>query len=477
MKAEVIETKKVTVKSLKMFHRNPRVGDVDTIAISLEENGQYKPIIVNKGSKTGRKNEILAGNHTYLGARKELTYLGGDGKPKTKKAWTHILVSFVDVDEETAAKIVLVDNRAADKGTYDDDILAELLKGMDDTTGTGYLDVEVDEILAGIEEATRAAEDDIDELVESNRQQEEEEEEEERRSTFEGSPLGEEPDPHLDEARERQKAKDSGGDDRSIEKAPDSLSGMYDLKEEIPEEYVGYWQIPKIRTDKGLCHFDDLPDNFETWAGSATKDWPDDETWWLYNWAIDSTSGMKDISKVVLSFYTHDEYFDNWYWYPAKYTAKVLNSGIKQIVAPNYSLWSSQPRAMNLWALYRSRWMARYFQEAGLDVIIDINWPLGDIDFLRDYVLATLPKKLPLISFQMQTFNKDDWEHGEKEQIKHVQEAVDYLEPQGILLYAGRPGREWFKKNIKTDCPVRVMTTRNEKLSKHAKKREKKTTI
>ena len=471
-KAQVLRTEMVPCKSLKAYHKNPRVGDVDTVAISLEENGQYKPIVVNIGTHTGRKNEILAGNHTWLGARKRVTYSNAAGKVKTKEPYDEILASFVDVDEEQAKKIVLVDNKAADNGTYDDALLAELLEGMEDPLGTGYLDTEVEDILANLPKMDDTT---VDELADEAEEYERQAEEEEIRGTFDGAPLGEEPDPALERARERERAKE-GQDDRSIDKASDSLPGAFELKDEIPDEYVGFWQIPKIRTDR-LVHFDDLPENFETWAGSASKDWPDDETWWLYNWGVDSTSGMKDISKVVMSFYTHDEYFDNLYWFPGKYTTKFLNSGIKQILTPNYSQWSAQPQAMNLWALYRSRWVARYFQEAGMDIIVDINWPLGDIDFLRDYVLATLPKNLPMIAMQMQTYNKDEWEHGEAEQIKHVQLIFDTLEPKGLLLYAGRPGREWFAKNIKTNCDVRVMTTRNEKLSKHAKGRERKKTI
>lgn len=76
---------------------NPRRGNIDTIAESLERNGQYRPIVVNK--PTG---EILAGNHTYAAAKR----LG----------WTHIAATFVDVDEDQAARIILADNRTADLG-------------------------------------------------------------------------------------------------------------------------------------------------------------------------------------------------------------------------------------------------------------------------------------------------------------------------------------------------------------------------
>lgn len=113
---------------LKPFHKNPRRGNVDLIAQSIETNGQYRPLVVNRGTKTKRPNEILAGNHTYAALR----HLG-----RATGA-----VTFVDVDDQQAARIVVVDNRASDKATNDEDVLKDLLADIDDLAGTGYTDEE-----------------------------------------------------------------------------------------------------------------------------------------------------------------------------------------------------------------------------------------------------------------------------------------------------------------------------------------------
>lgn len=103
----------VPVGELVEFEGNPRRGDVDAIAASLAKRGQYKPIVVNAGSKTGRVNEVLAGNHTLRAAR-------GLG-------WPEIQCVFVDVAADEAAQIVAADNRIADLGGYDQaDLLAVL---------------------------------------------------------------------------------------------------------------------------------------------------------------------------------------------------------------------------------------------------------------------------------------------------------------------------------------------------------------
>ena len=112
---------------------NPRKGNVPVIAESLKAYGQYKPLTVNQ-----RTGEILAGNHTYEAAKS----LG----------WSEISIVYVDVDETTAAKIVAIDNRSSDLGTYDNETLALLLSDLPDLTATGYDENDLDDLKALLEE-------------------------------------------------------------------------------------------------------------------------------------------------------------------------------------------------------------------------------------------------------------------------------------------------------------------------------------
>lgn len=116
------------IKSLQHYHLNPRKGDVESIAESLKDFGQYRPIVVNRGTQTGREREVLAGNHVLQAAR-------GLG-------WENVEVDWVDVDDDTAAKIVLIDNRSADLSSYDGDALAALIASVGDLGGTGYTKAE-----------------------------------------------------------------------------------------------------------------------------------------------------------------------------------------------------------------------------------------------------------------------------------------------------------------------------------------------
>lgn len=130
-------TELVDASSLEPYYRNPRVGNVALIVDSLKAHGQYKPIIVNRGTKTGRPREVLAGNH-LLQAGLQL-------------GMQQMLVHWLDVDDDEAARIVLVDNRASDKGGYDAEALAGLLVDLDGLQGTGYSDGDLSRLLAGLE--------------------------------------------------------------------------------------------------------------------------------------------------------------------------------------------------------------------------------------------------------------------------------------------------------------------------------------
>jgi len=127
-----LDTLTVPIDSVKPHPRNPRRGNVEAIIESLARNGQYRPIVVNR-----RDCCILGGNHTWQAAKA----LG----------WEHIAATWVDVDEETAARILVVDNRTNDLAGWDDEGLLAVLEELVDLEGTGYDERALAELAAQIE--------------------------------------------------------------------------------------------------------------------------------------------------------------------------------------------------------------------------------------------------------------------------------------------------------------------------------------
>lgn len=110
MIAEELEGLAVPLDELSLFPGNPRRGDVDAIARSLEAFGQVKPIVATVSGV------VVAGNHTLLAARQ----LG----------WPSLAVVRVSDDETRAAALALADNRTAELGSYDPIALAELIQSV-----------------------------------------------------------------------------------------------------------------------------------------------------------------------------------------------------------------------------------------------------------------------------------------------------------------------------------------------------------
>lgn len=123
------------IDSLHTLPGNPRRGDVEAVARSLQVFGQRKPITALPDGT------VTAGNHTLLAARS----LG----------WTEIAVSVTDDDEATAKAWALADNRTAELGDYDDALLADLIGQVAELdpellTATGWTDADLAELLASL---------------------------------------------------------------------------------------------------------------------------------------------------------------------------------------------------------------------------------------------------------------------------------------------------------------------------------------
>jgi len=115
----------VSISTLIAYPSNPRRGDIDAIASSLKSHGQYRPIVVQEGT-----NFVLAGNHTLKAAKK----LG----------WKKIKITRIDVNESSARKIVLADNRLTDLAGYNEPLLKSLLSALPELDGTGFTASEVE---------------------------------------------------------------------------------------------------------------------------------------------------------------------------------------------------------------------------------------------------------------------------------------------------------------------------------------------
>jgi ParB-like chromosome segregation protein Spo0J len=129
-----LQTKQVNLADLQPYPGNPRTHDIPLIQESLRTHGQFRAIVVRKDKRPDRNMTILAGHGTVAAAREE--------------GWDKITAHLIEVDDEQARQIVLMDNRANDRGGYDENALVALLKEAPDLKGTGFEKSDLDRLTA-----------------------------------------------------------------------------------------------------------------------------------------------------------------------------------------------------------------------------------------------------------------------------------------------------------------------------------------
>jgi hypothetical protein len=119
----------IPVVTIREHPDNPNEGDTGVIAESLDENGFYGAIMVQKS--TGH---IVAGNHRYRVA-------------VAARAAT-IPGFWLSITDAQAAKILAVDNRSSRLGADDAAKLVALLSPLPSLAGTGYSARDLDAMVA-----------------------------------------------------------------------------------------------------------------------------------------------------------------------------------------------------------------------------------------------------------------------------------------------------------------------------------------
>jgi hypothetical protein len=134
----------------------------------------------------------------------------------------------------------------------------------------------------------------------------------------------------------------------------------------------------------------------------------------------------------VLGFYVWDNVFEKIWDNAVTMIAKIKEEGWGSVITPNFSVWRNDPLVVQMWQIYRNRWFARYWQEAGIKIIPDINW--GD-ERSYDFCFHGLPKKIPVASMVCQRMTDKDNEDSHKLLPKHLTTFFRNHEVGTMILY------------------------------------------
>lgn len=143
-----------------------------------------------------------------------------------------------------------------------------------------------------------------------------------------------------------------------------------------------------------------------------------------FNYAI----GCKHPEDKICHFYLDDYQFERVWNDPNRYVPILKR--FKAVLAPDFSMYTDFPKAVQIFNNYRKQWCAAYWQERGVTVIPTIGWSTEDS---FEWCFDGVPKhSLVYIStvggFRNHEDNKGAWLAG-------YEKCLEVLDPSEILLF------------------------------------------
>lgn len=215
-----------------------------------------------------------------------------------------------------------------------------------------------------------------------------------------------------------------------LEDAPEFGTGVFQLSDDMilmPEEYLPPYGFPKLRDDR----LAEGHEEYQFWTGQRRT--VDQGGPMIYVYGSDSTLNMPT-DRTTLCFYTDDQRFERVWTNLAGITTKFLHARVESLMQPNFSVYREMPLALKLYQTYRAKLVARYWQEAGLLVVPDIEF--GSVDDL-EFTLAGIPEGAPMCCTQLQTLGDSSLDD---ELRQGLGLALEKIKPVRLLVYGGEPG-------------------------------------
>ena len=140
---------------------------------------------------------------------------------------------------------------------------------------------------------------------------------------------------------------------------------------------------------------------------------------------------VDDPENYIAHFYYDDYKFISAWREPDKYIDRL--SRFKAVVAPDFSLYTDFPIALQILSCYRRQWCAAYWQSLGLDVIPDVVW--GEKKSF-DFCFDGIPKHSTVAVSTVGVKRDKDWNNATDSLFRDGYNAMlERLEPTTILFY------------------------------------------
>lgn len=140
---------------------------------------------------------------------------------------------------------------------------------------------------------------------------------------------------------------------------------------------------------------------------------------------------IDDHENYIAHFYYDDFKFISAWREPDKYLDKLRQ--FKAVVAPDFSLYTDFPRALQILSCYRRQWCGAYWQDLGIDVIPDVVW--GDEESYK-FCFLGIPKGSTVAVSTVGVSRDPDWNNKDDSLfLNGYNEMLRVLEPTTVILY------------------------------------------
>lgn len=141
-------------------------------------------------------------------------------------------------------------------------------------------------------------------------------------------------------------------------------------------------------------------------------------------------------NKGTFAFYVDDYRFSRLWADPGM----VTRTNCQAAIEPNYSVHPDDPKAVALWGIYRKRWIARTWQEANLEIWVDLYVGHGH----EDVALLGVPRGWQRYATCASARHLDDLAGNLETAVRH-----SAGEPFSLVVYGGgAEARDWCSNHM-----------------------------
>jgi len=139
----------------------------------------------------------------------------------------------------------------------------------------------------------------------------------------------------------------------------------------------------------------------------------------------------QSVADGAVHFFMDDYRFESVWRRPVQ-TLSSLSQHWERVLTPDFSLFYDCPLIMQMWNVYRSRWMGCWWMAQGLEVIPTVSWSLASS---YDFCFLGLPERSVLAISTVGT-HKD--RSAKAPFLAGFEEMLKRLNPSAVLCY-GKP--------------------------------------